>query len=235
MPTDPRPTVHPPASEQELLARAGTLAGKTLRQVAGALGMPVPRRLLNAKGWIGTLMERYLGAGAGALPEPDFAGFGIELKTLPVGNDGRPQESTYICTVSLLPAANTGWENSLVKRKLSRVLWIPVEADPAIPVAERRIGTALLWSPDSNQEQTLRQDWEELMEKVMLGHLDQLSARLGKYLQIRPKARDARSLRTGTDEEGRLIQTLPRGFYLRVSFTQQILAAHKAWNVKRIS
>lgn len=226
MPTDPGHTVRPPASEQELLARAATLTGRTLRQIAGALGIPVPRRLGHAKGWIGTLMERYLGAGAGALPEPDFAGFGIELKTLPVGKDGRPQESTYICTVSLRPAPHTGWENSLVKRKLSRVLWIPVEADPAIPVAERRIGGALLWSPDRNQEMILRQDWEELMEKVMLGNLDQLSARLGQYLQIRPKARDAKSLRTGTDAAGRFIKTLPRGFYLRVSFTQQILDAN---------
>ena len=225
---DPRqqPT-RPPASEQELLARARALAGRTLRQIAGTLGMPIPRRLVHAKGWIGTLMERYLGAGAGSLPEPDFAGFGIELKTLPVGKDGRPKESTYICTVSLLPAACAKWDNSLVKRKLSRVLWIPVEAEPAIPIAERRIGSPLLWSPDRNQEKILRQDWEELMEMVMLGNLDQLSARLGKYLQIRPKARDSRSLRTGTDAEGHFIKTMPRGFYLRVSFTQQILDVHK--------
>jgi DNA mismatch repair protein MutH len=220
-------TIRPPASEQELITRAGTLAGRTLRQVAGTLGMPIPRRLVHAKGWIGTLMERYLGAGAGSLPEPDFAKFGIELKTLPVGKDGRPKESTYICTVSLLPAAHAQWEHSLVKRKLSRVLWIPVEAEPAIPIAERRIGSALLWRPDHHQEKILRQDWEELTEKVMLGNLDQLSARLGKYLQIRPKARDARSLRTGTDAEGHLIKTLPRGFYLRVSFTQQILDGHE--------
>ncbi len=217
--------VHPPASEQELLTRAGSLAGRTLRQIAGVLGIPVPLRLLNAKGWTGMLMEGYLGAGAGSLPEPDFAEFGIELKTLPVGKDGRPQESTYICTVPLVPVPGAGWENSLVKRKLSRILWIPVEADAAIPVADRRIGSALLWSPDREQEKILRRDWEELMEKVMLGNLDQISARHGKYLQIRPKARDSRSLRTGTDAEGRLVQTLPRGFYLRVSFTRQILSA----------
>ena len=227
MPTDPVQAVRPPATEQELLDRAGTLGGKTLRQIAGALGMPVPRRLLNAKGWIGTLMERYLGANAGSLPEPDFAEFGIELKTLPLGKEGRPQESTYICNVPLLTAPDTTWENSPVKQKLARVLWIPVEADPAIPVAGRRIGSAFLWSPDRRQEKILRQDWEELMEKITLGRLEQLSARYGKYLQIRPKARDARSLCTGTDAEGRHIKTLPRGFYLRVSFTQQILAAHK--------
>ena len=223
MPIDPVQTFRTPASEQELLDRAGSLNGKTLRQIAGVLGVPVPQRLIHAKGWIGILMERYLGAAAGSLPEPDFAVLGIELKTLPVGRDKRPQESTYICSVPLLPVPDSGWENSLVKRKLSRILWIPVEADPAIPVAERRIGSALLWRPDRAQEKILRQDWEELMEQVMLGNLDQVSARNGKYLQIRPKARDGKSLRRGTDAEGRVIGTLPRGFYLRAIFTRQIL------------
>ena len=229
MQIDPWHPVPPPASEQELLARAGSLAGRTLRQVAGVIGMPVPQRLIHAKGWIGILMERFLGASAGAMPVPDFTELGIELKTLPIGKDGRPRESTYVCSVALLPGGGDAqWENSLVKRKLSRILWIPVEADPGIPVPERRIGSALLWSPDSRQEKILRQDWEELMEKVMLGKLDQVSAHYGQYLQIRPKARDARSLRMGTDAEGTLIKTLPRGFYLRVFFTRQILVASEA-------
>jgi len=226
MPFDPVTRVRPPASSEELLARAAGLAGKTLRQVAGELGVPVPGHLRQAKGWIGTLMENYLGANAGSLPEPDFAEFGVELKTLPLGKNGLPKESTYVCQVPLLPDPAAAWENSLVKRKLFRVLWIPVEADPAIAVAGRRIGSAFLWSPDRRQEKILRRDWEELMEKISLGNLDQVSARIGQYLQIRPKAMDARSLTTGTDAEGHLVPSLPRGFYLRVSFTRQILAAH---------
>ena len=229
MPSDPVPHLRPPATEEELLARAAQLAGKTLRQVAGELGMTVPVRLLHAKGWIGTLMERCLGANAGSLPEPDFAEFGVELKTLPLGKEGRPKESTYVCHVPLLPGPDTAWHNSLVKRKLSRVLWIPVEADPVIPVAGRRIGSAFLWSPDHRQENILRQDWEELMENIVLGRLDQVSARHGKYLQIRPKAMDARALRTATDAEGYLVRSLPLGFYLRVSFTRQILASRPGY------
>lgn len=222
--------MRPPVSVEELLARAADLTGKTLRQVAGELGLPVPSRLLHAKGWIGTLMENYLGANSGSLPEPDFAEFGVELKTLPLGKGGRPKESTYVCNVPLLPGPDSAWETALVKRKLSRVLWIPVEADPALPVAARRVGSAFLWSPDRRQEKILRQDWEELMEKITLGWLDQVSARYGKYLQVRPKALDARSLTTGTDPEGYLIRSLPLGFYLRVSFTRQILADHAHGN-----
>lgn len=223
MPTE-RPPYAPPSSEAELLERAARLAGKTLQQVALETGMAVPPDLLRAKGWVGTLMERYLGATAGSRPEEDFTAFGIELKTLPIGNNGRPRESTYICQVPLLPDPDCTWEKSLVKRKLARVLWLPVEGDPEIPVAARRCGTAFLWSPEDKQEQILRRDWEELMEKIVLGRLDQISARDGTYLQIRPKARHGRSLSAGTDDEGQLIQSLPRGFYLRVSFTRQVLA-----------
>ena len=51
---------------------------------------------------------------------------------------------------------------------------------------------------------------------------------MGRYLQIRPKGANAKSLTTTLDEEGNTIQTLPRGFYLRPEFTQQIIQANYA-------
>ena len=215
----------PPLSEVELLARAETLAGKTLQYIADQQKINLPARLVTAKGLIGELVEKYLGASAGTMPEPDFREIGVELKTIPVNKNGKPKESTYVCVVSLLPEDNNQWETSLVKRKLSRVLWVPIEADPAIPLNQRRIGTSILWSPSAGQEQILRQDWQELMDMVMTGELDQISARYGKYLQIRPKAQNAKALQDGIDAEGNIIKTLPRGFYLRTSFTHAILTS----------
>jgi DNA mismatch repair protein MutH len=101
---------------------------------------------------------------------------------------------------------------------------IPIEASSDIPLALRRIGSAVLWSPDVNQESQLRADWEELMEIVCLGELERLTSLIGVYLQIRPKAANARSLSTGLSKSGDIIQTLPRGFYLRSSFTAEILS-----------
>jgi DNA mismatch repair protein len=170
----------PPVSEQELLEWSGRLAGRTLRHIADELGIAVPRHLKNSKGWIGELVETCLGASAGPLPEPDFGHLGLELKTLPIGRDGKPRESTFICSVPLLPDVDTAWESSLLKRKLSRVLWVPVEADPELPIGDRRIGSAILWSPDHEQESLLRRDWEELTELVILGRIEQISARQGK-------------------------------------------------------
>ncbi|MBI2969598.1 MAG: DNA mismatch repair endonuclease MutH [Gammaproteobacteria bacterium] len=213
----------PPRTEAELLASAARLAGRSLGQVAAQLGVPVPTDRRRMKGWAGRLLERYLGANAASLPEPDFRELGIELKTVPVNARGRPAESTYVCTVPL--ASDHGkWETCLVRRKLARVLWLPVEGEPSIPVPVRRIGTALLWVPSPVQEQTLRADWEELTGMIALGELERLSARHGRALQIRPKAADARSLTRTFDSNGAPGSTLPRGFYLRAAFTARILA-----------
>ena len=217
----------PPQSEAELLDRAAQITGKTLQYIANLADMDLPVNISVNKGLAGELLETYLGATAGNLPEPDFQHIGVELKTIPVNHLGLPRESTYVCIVSMLPENNKCWEQSLVKRKLSRVLWVPVEADPDIPLSMRRIGNAILWSPDAGQEQTLRRDWEELMDLVIMGQLEQVTASYGKYLQIRPKAQDGKSLHAGIGAGGEQIQTLPRGFYLRTEFTRKILSQWK--------
>jgi len=144
------------------------------------------------------------------------------LKTLPLNRSGSPKESTFVCAINLSNIESI-WEESLVKHKLSRVLWIPIEADPETPLAARRIGSAILWSPDSDQESVLRKDWEELMDMISMGELEQITAHQGQYLQVRPKAANTRALTKGTDSEGKNILTLPRGFYLRTSLTNHIL------------
>jgi len=223
--------IPPPDSEQALLQRAASIAGLSFGELAEQLNESLPANLVHAKGWVGQILERTLGATAASLPEPDFQAIGVELKSLPLNARGQPRESTYVCTVPMNETIRLSWEQSWVKLKLRRVLWIPIEADTSIPLPQRRIGTALLWSPSPQQEDFLRQDWEELMELVCLGRWDELSARHGNYLQIRPKAAHSRVLTESYDREGHPCHTLPRGFYLRTCFTREILAQHYATGV----
>lgn len=216
----------PPLSEADLLANAEGIAGLTLGELAAKLNLAVPSSLHAAKGWVGQLIEQSLGATASSLPEPDFQHIGVELKTLPINRHSQPQESTYVCTVPLLDNNGLQWETSWVRRKLQRVLWVPVEADGALPVATRHIGMALLWTPTPEQEAVLKQDWEELMELIVTGQLAQISARHGIWLQIRPKAANALALCTTFDDQGVPAETQPRGFYLRPTFTRTLLAQH---------
>jgi len=218
----------PPATVVELCARADALAGRTLADVAGTIGAEVPADLRRNKGWVGQLMERLLGADAASRDEPDFMALAIELKTLPVDASGKPLESTFVCTIPLSEVGETEWVSSRVRRKLARVLWVPVEGMRDKPLATRRIGAALLWSPSVEQEAALRADWEELAGVIGRGDVDSISGHLGRFLQVRPKAANARVRARSIDAEGTMIETLPRGFYLRAKFTHGILRTHFA-------
>jgi len=212
-----------PQSEQQLLQSCTAIAGQTLADLARLCQVQLPTELKYAKGLTGQLLEKVLGATAGSVAEPDFQHLGIELKTIPVDIGGKPRETTYVCTVPLIDISHSNWKQSWVCRKLSRVLWIPIEADPQIPIAFRKIGAGILWSPSVEQEKILQQDWEELMQLVITGQFNQLTAKIGYYLQIRPKAADSKVLTQATNEDGSPCMTTPRGFYLRTQFTAMIL------------
>lgn len=212
-----------PTSLDELLRRAHALAGLSLGELAELAGIATPCDLRRHKGWSGQLLELWLGAQAGSKPLQDFPQLGVELKTLPIDEHGRPLETTYVCYAPLTGIAGLTWEMSNVRNKLSRVCWIPIEASRHIPPAARRVATAFLWSPTPQQEALLRQDWEELMDLIALGQVENITARHGQVLQLRPKAADGNALTQAVGAEGQRILTRPRGFYLKKSFTQNIL------------
>lgn len=220
------PSVPPPGSEAELLQRGRDLSGQTLGEVAERFGLEVPSSLVRAKGWVGMLVEKALGATAGSRSEPDFPGLGIELKTLPVDEHGQPRESTFVCTIELSRIPEIEWGQSRVKNKLGRVLWFPVQAARDIPVGERQLGEPLLWTPDTDEEAALRFDWEELAGRIACSGTESVTAHLGRYLQVRPKAANSRVVRRVMDGEGEPYRANPRGFYLRTAFTQGLLHKH---------
>lgn len=212
-----------PQSEQQLLQNCAAIAGQTLAELSQLCNIDLPLELKHAKGLTGQLLEKVLGATAGNAAEPDFQNLGIELKTIPVDINGKPKETTYICTVPLTNHQSFDWNQSWVCRKLNRVLWIPIEADRQIPLAKRRIGNGMLWSPTPQQSTILQQDWEELMQLIITGQFEILTAKIGNYLHIRPKAANSTVLTPASDLSGAPSLTSPRGFYLRTHFTASIL------------
>ena len=214
-------------TESELLSRCREIEGFTIGQLATQLKCVIPTESLQRKGWAGVLIEKALGTEAGNQSLPDFTTLGIELKTLPMSASGKPAESTFVTSIPLLALHQQTWETSHCYAKLKRVLWLPIEADPSIPYAHRRIGRGILWSPSFDEESILANDWTELSQMLMLGKLHEVHAGLGRYLQVRPKAANAKSLCYGLDEQGQKILTLPRGFYLRRSFTTYMIHKYR--------
>ncbi len=215
--------ISPPTTIIELKERAKQIAGLTIGELADQHQAHIPTDLKREKGWQGQFIESCLGADAGNLSEPDFSKIGVELKTLPIDFSGRVQESTYISVVNINNHQGLTWENCATKHKLSHVLWVPIARIKDQPLENSRIATPFLWQPNQHEASQLKQDWEEVMDLIVLGQYGQLNAKMGEILQVRPKAANSRVLTDATDSEGNYSQTLPRGFYMRPQFTQSLL------------
>ncbi|MBX3228548.1 MAG: DNA mismatch repair endonuclease MutH [Labilithrix sp.] len=215
--------IAPPAHLDELLQRARALEGRTLAAVLDSLGLRASTDPLRTKGSAGETIERALGANGGSARVHDFPHLGCELKTIPVTAEGAPLESTYVCTLSLADAETQEWESSWVRAKLARVLWVPLVGAHGVAWQERIVGAPLLWEPSAAQDDVLRGDFDDVVGLIGIGRIEELTAHRGRWLQVRPKARDgsARTIAYGEDNEA--IATVPRGFYLRARFTGALL------------
>ncbi len=216
-----------PSSEQELIERVQNLAGLTLAEVARDADIKIPKDLKRNKGWVGLLLEHVLGASASSRPEPDFPTLGIELKTLPINSQGKPLETTFVCVAPLTGLVGVNWQNCWLKQKLAKVLWVPIICDTpfdkSIPLGQRRIGSAFLWSPSVEEEHLLAMDWQELTDMIVLGNVENIHGKHGQVLQLRPKAANSKAKTQAFDRNGKPFMTLPRGFYLKIPFTQMLL------------
>lgn len=216
-------TIQAPKTLEQLMHRMDLIAGLTIADIAEELHVKMPENLQTEKGWVGQLVEAYLGATAGNLPEPDFQHLGIELKTIPISRTGAPLETTYVCVAPLSPALGEQWRTSLVYKKLAHVLWVPIIAERSIPLKDRQIAMPFLWQMTPEQEQILKTDWGELTDLIVLGKHDEITAKLGEALQLRPKAADSSVRSAGVDREGNPTYAPPKGFYIRTSFTKSLL------------
>lgn len=218
----------PPSSVSELVGRARGLVSMTVGQIAERLGLDARGEAVRTKGSGGAIVERALGATGGSGRVHDFPELGVELKTIPIDTSGAPLESTYVCTLSLADAEYQEWADSWVRAKLARVLFVPLVGERGSPWAERRVAEPLLWSPTAEQDAILRDDFEEVVGLVGVGRIEELTAHLGRWLQVRPKAAHGRVRTIAFGSEGEAIATVPRGFYLRTRFTGALLVDPKA-------
>ena len=221
-----------PSSEQALMESAQNLAGLTLGEIAENAGISVPPNLLRNKGWIGLLLEHVLGASAGSRPEPDFPHLGIELKSLPINELAKPLETTFVSVAPLTGLVGVNWHNCYVRKKLAKVLWVPVITPKGGVLSERIVGTPFLWSPDAEEEALLAQDWQELTDMIVLGDVEKIHGKHGQVMQLRPKAANNKAKTQAFDKNGKPFMTLPRGFYLKINFTQRLLHQNLHINVE---
>lgn len=225
-----------------ILGKALSLRGYTLSELTNILKVHNPSNLVHAKGLTGQIIEILLGATAKSKPLPDFPELNLEIKTLPIDLKHNPLETTYVCTAPLLNKnlhKNLfDFKDSVVYKKLKQVLWVPIitsktNHNSAIKQqVDRTVGNSFLWSPNSEELKQIQNDWLELTEMLHLGDINKVSSHFGEVLQIRPKAANSSCTTTGIGSDGQYITTLPRGYYLRTSFTKHLIDKYgKACNI----
>ena len=206
------------------MGRAHALAGIRLDALAARVGLTIGGDPVHTKGKFGELVERALGAIGGSDAQHDFPLLRVELKTVPMNAHNRtPLESTYVCRIQLSDADSAEWQTSWVRDKLSRVLFVPIENAEA-PWPEREVGAPVLYSPSPDEERVLRADFDDAMGLIGAGRVEELTAHVGQWMQVRPKAAHGGVRTSVLGSEGERIDTIPRGFYLRARFVGGILA-----------
>lgn len=216
-----------PQSLDALLAHARALVGVEIGDLADGLGLPPPAAgRVRGKGWAGLVIQQELGLSVEGTAGPDFPALGVELKTVPVDSALRPRESTAICQIDPVRIAGESWETSSVRRKLAQVLFVALEDLGRGGFAERRVAAVRLWSPDAGEEALLRADFDHVVRAYFRrGRTDEITGRVGRVMQVRPKGRNAADTRAAFGPDGFATRVGKCGFYLRPAFVDRILSS----------
>lgn len=209
--------------EKQLLKTLKYLNNFTLGEIASQLSIRLPKNLKKDKGFVGKLIEMYLGLRVNNKIEQDLPNLGIELKTISLERKKVPSSKVFICSVPLIRNTGLIWENSYFYKKIKKIIWIPVLKNSFNSLKHCRIVHPFLWFPSFKDLKILKKDWEEYMDLIVLGKVETIGAKLGQFLQVCIKSKNKTTYTNAIGRLGELILTHPRSFYFRKEFVETIL------------
>ena len=115
------------------------------------------------------------------------------------------------------------WEGCPTQHKLTRLLWVGVDGDRRIAVAERLVRRTVMWSPTPEQWELIEEDWHELTDLLRMGDAGSVDTTIGEALHCRPKSSTG-DRAWAIDAEGQRVRGTRLGFYLRKAFVGPLLA-----------
>ena len=219
-----------PKTRADLIKRLDLIMGRSLSELAFLSGVDSPYNNRAGKGFAGQLTEIFLGADAGTLSEPDFTNLGIELKTLPVGFDLMPAQSTFLCMADLNPERFIPFEQSHLYHKLRHMLFVILLAPKGAKITERRILGYFFFKPDNQTLKLFEQDYNEFNELILNASAREIDGSAGNVIQMRPKAAASSEYIKVRDVSGNFTTTYPRAYYLRPWFTKKLMQDFMSMN-----
>jgi DNA mismatch repair protein MutH len=188
--------------EEAVRRRFRKFEGQTLAEIARTFGLEKTSK--SQKGFHRQLAVKMLGDGGNSIPELDRAG--IELKTIRLGNNGKPRESMSFPGFKFLEIVNEEWEGSSFFEKLEKKFLFVVFSPGASQ--EEIFQTAFLWNMPYQNRLEAQRVWEDTKRRVMIDATNLPRISESAVAHVRPKGRD------GNDR----IPTLQGGLHLRQAF-----------------
>jgi DNA mismatch repair protein MutH len=207
------------ASEEEIVAFARRLRGKTLREVLPASGR-LRETAAGDKGRIGHLVERVFGLPRSSQQGPDFTKAGIELKVVPLKRSSRStraKERTSVTMIDYDALVDESWSTAKVRKKLQKILFVFFfHRNDAQPL-ETAIEEFVLWTPPEDLVPQLATDWSVVRRKVLDGLAHEISEGDGRVLGAATKGAGGGYL--VSQPRNREVRAKPRVWALKPALT----------------
>lgn len=218
---EPPATADPAAAfERVILARLEPFVGQSLAAIAVAVG----RVGKGGKAAGAQNIRALLGARANG-KQGDFARFGIEIKTVPIGHAGVVLESMSFPAFVHEELAFETWEDSDLLGRLNRLLIVPIHRGRRVNLAESTLGRPFFWSPTEGDLSGIAVEWERYRRLIQEGEARRLPpASDTTYIHVRPKSRNA----ADTDPAPGGFDVTKKCFWLNQRYVERILDAHEA-------
>lgn len=213
----------PPKDKATLIDRLDLIVGRSIGQLATLAQVPIPNSNISGKGFCGQIIELFLGANAHNLSEPDFIDLQIELKTIPVNTDLKPQETTFICSADINPTRYIPFENSPLYHKIKHILFVLLLAPKGMDLKERRILGYFFYQPPQAELEKIATDYNEFCELIFSSQARNINGSLGNIIQMRPKAANSNTFTKIRDGQGNTTYASPKGYYFRSSYTTKLI------------
>ncbi len=84
------------------------------------------------------------------------------------------------------------------------MLWIPIEGERNDSIGATACRAADFMATECGRGGAVKQDWEELMDLIVLGEVKKIDARIGEVMQLRPERSNNQALTKGDRATGRL-------------------------------
>ncbi|MES2589286.1 MAG: MutH/Sau3AI family endonuclease [Bacteroidota bacterium] len=162
---------------------------KTLGELNNFIKENYPKILIREnKGVAGQILEALIGSPPNSNPSADVESLGIELKVLPlrkISNSIQPKERSKIKSINYNKIVHEEWISSEIRSKMQKILFLLYEHPTGKTFKESEefiFKGTLLYELEKEGEETVKQDWEGIKNKVVSEIADTISEGQSKVL-----------------------------------------------------